>query len=117
MSDDPLKELLQKRDEHILRHEQSRSQEPFVAQTKRLQRLTEGVAFGLHSIWLRSTRCRSIYDEFLTFRFFDDLIQSVVAIWALAREGQLTSAKREMRYMLESCAKHVYSAGSQNMIF
>jgi hypothetical protein len=69
MSDDPLKDLLQKQNEHIARHEQLRLQEPFVAQTKRMQRLTEGVAFGLHSIWLMSTRCRSICDEFLTFRF------------------------------------------------
>jgi len=108
MSDDSLKEVLQKRDEHIARHEQMRSEEPFRAQTKRLQRLTGAVTFALQSSWWMTRRNSSIYDDFLTFRFFDDTIQSVVAIWSLAREGQLTPAKREMRYMLESCSKHVY---------
>ena len=84
------------------------TQDPFLSQTRHLQRLTEGLALGLHSIWLMTARCRSIFDEFLTFRFFDDTIQSIVAIWSLAKEGQLTPAKREMRYLLESCAKHVY---------
>ena len=108
MNDDPLNQIIDKRDEHIVGHEKLRAKEPFVSQTKRLLRLTDGLAFGLHSIWLMSRRCPSIYDEFLTFRFFDDTIQSVVAIWSMAKEGQLTPAKREMRYLLESCAKHVY---------
>jgi hypothetical protein len=108
MEHDPLNDLMKKRDELILRHEELRAQEPFLAQTRRLQRLTEGLAFALQAIWFMSTRNRHIYDEFLSFRFFDDMIQSAVAIWVLAREGQITCAKREMRYMLESCAKHVY---------
>lgn len=108
MNDHPLSQIRAKLDEHIAGHKELRAKEPFVSQSKRLLRLTEGLAFGLHSIWLISRRCPSIYDEFLTFRFFDDTIQSVVAIWSLAKEGQLTPAKREMRYLLESCAKHVY---------
>jgi hypothetical protein len=95
-------------DQVVAEHAELRASEPFVAQTKRLQRLTEGFALGVHSIWLMSTRQPSIYDEFLTFRFIDDALQSVVAVWALAREGQLTVAKREMRYLLESVSKHVY---------
>lgn len=108
MNDDPLHQAIAKRDEHIAGHKELRAKEPFLSQSKRLMRLTDGLAFGLHSIWLMSRRCPQIYDEFLTFRFFDDTIQSVVAIWSLSKEGQLTSAKREMRYLLESCAKHVY---------
>lgn len=108
MINDSLRQIVAKRDELIAGHEELRAKEPFASQSKRLLRLTEGVAFGLHSIWLMSRRCPSIYDEFLTFRFFDDIIQSVVAIWSLTKEGQLTPAKREMRYLLESCAKHVY---------
>lgn len=108
MSVDPLKEVLQKRDERIVRHEQLRSEEPFLAQTKRLQRLTGAVTYALQAIWWMTRRNPSIYDDFLTFRFFDDTLQSVVAILSLGREGQLTPAKREMRYLLESCSKHVY---------
>ena len=108
MSDDPLLHFIAKRDEHIARHEQLGAEEPYASQLMRLQRLTEGLTFGLGSIWLMSTRCRSIVDESLTFRFFDDTLQSAVAVWSLAKEGLLASAKREMRYMLESCAKHVY---------
>jgi hypothetical protein len=55
-----------------------------------------------------STRAPHIYDEFLTFRFVDDTLQSAVAVWLLAKEGQLTAAKREMRYMLETATKHAY---------
>ena len=84
MNDDPLGQIIARRDEHIARHEELREKQPVVSQSKRLLRLTEGLAFGLHSIWLISRRCPSIYDEFLTFRFFDDTIQSVVAIWSLA---------------------------------
>jgi hypothetical protein len=101
-------ELERKREELIVHHEKLRAEEPFVAQTKRLGRLTHGITFALQAIWFMSTRNRRVYDEFLSFRSFDDVLQSVVAIWVLAREGQLTCAKREMRYMLESCAKHVY---------
>lgn len=108
MNDDLLNQIIAKRDEHISGHEELRAKEAFVSQLKRLQRLTEGLVFGLQSIWLMSRRCPRIYDEFLTFRFFDDTVRSVVAIWSLAKEGQLTPAKREMRYLLESCAKHVY---------
>jgi len=108
MNNDPISQVIDKRNEHIAGHDELRAKEPFVSQTKRLQRLTDGVAFGLHAVWFMSRRCPSIYDEFLTFRFYDDTIQSIVAIWSLAKEGQLTPAKREMRYLLESCAKHVY---------
>jgi hypothetical protein len=105
--DDILRQLATKRAEVIAAHDELRSKYPFVSQSKRLNRLTAGLAFGLQSIWLMSRRA-GIYDDFLTFRFFDDTIQSGIAIWSLAKEGQISPAKREMRYLLESCAKHVY---------
>jgi len=108
MNYDPLSQIIAKRDEHIAGHEALRAKEPFVSQSKRLQRLTDGAVFGLQSIWRMSSRCQSICGELLTFRYFDDTIQSVVAIWSLSKEGLFTPAKREMRYLLESCAKHVY---------
>lgn len=100
--------MLAARSEAITRHEQLRNAEPFASQTKRLYRLTQGFAYALQAVWLTSTRCRNIFDEFLTIHFFDDTIQSSIAIMSLAKEGQLAAAKREMRYMLESCSKHVY---------
>lgn len=105
---DPIEELVAAREAQIARHNELRTQEPFASHTKRLNRLTMGFCFGLRALWLMSTRSQKIFDEFLTFRLLDDQLQSSIAIWSLAREGQLTPAKREMRYMLESCAKHVY---------
>jgi hypothetical protein len=55
-----------------------------------------------------SLRNQKLFDSFLTFQFFSDTIQSIISIWSLAKDGLLTPAKREMRYMLESCSKHVY---------
>lgn len=107
MDDEVVRQLSAKRDELIAAHNKLRATEPFVSQCKRLDRLTVGLAFGLNAIWMMSRRS-GIYDEFLTFRFFDDTIQSAVAVWSLGKEGQISPAKREMRYLLESCAKHVY---------
>ena len=107
MDDEILRQTAAKRDELIAVHNELRAKEPFVSQAKRLERLTLGLAFALRAIWLMSRRA-SIYHDFLTFRFFDDTIRSAVAIWSLGKEGQISPAKREMRYLLESCAKHVY---------
>lgn len=96
------------RDKRIADHTKLRASEAFVAQEKRLQRLTEGFALGVHSVWTMTTRAPHIFDEFLTFRFVAETLQSAVAIWSLARHGQITAAKREMRYALESSAKHAY---------
>ncbi|TCO82004.1 hypothetical protein EV699_10699 [Plasticicumulans lactativorans] len=108
MNNDPFESIRAAHEKVVANHAALRSSEPFVAQTKRLQRLTEGVTFGIHAMWMMSTRS-STYDEFLSFRFIDDTLQSVVAVWSLAREGQLTVAKRELRYLLESVSKHVYA--------
>lgn len=107
MDDKALHLLTNKRDELIAAHNELMAKEPFVSQSKRLERLTVGVIFALKAVWLMSRRT-SLYDKFLTFRFFDDTIQSVIAIWSLGKEGQLSPAKREMRYLLESSTKHVY---------
>jgi hypothetical protein len=108
MNNDPFESIRGAHAKVVADHAALRSSEPFVAQAKRLQRLTEGVAFGIRAMWMMSRRS-SIYDEFLSFRFIDDTLQSVVAVWSLAREGQLSGAKRELRYLLESVSKHVYA--------
>jgi hypothetical protein len=107
MNNDPFESIRATHEKVVADHVLHRSSEPLVAQTKRLTRLTEGIALGIHSIWMMSRRSPS-FDEFLAFRFIDDTLQSVVAVWSLAKEGQLTVAKRELRYVLESVAKHVY---------
>lgn len=104
----PIDELIAAREAERARHAELRRQEPFASHTKRLHRLTMGFCFAVHAAWLIATRSQTILDEFLTFRLVDDQLQCSVAILSLAQEGQLTAAKREMRYMLEACAKHVY---------
>ncbi len=108
MNDDRLGQKYEHRDLRFEEHARLRESDAFVAQTKRLERLTEGFAIGAHAMWKMSTRAPDIYDEFLSFRFIDDLLQSAVAIWSLAKDGQLTAGKREMRYMLETATKHAY---------
>lgn len=105
---DPIDQMLVGREAEIARHAELRRQEPFASHTKRLSRLTMGFYFAVNAMWLMSTRGRQIFDEFLTFRLADDQLQSSVAILSLAREGQLTAARRELRYMLEAGTKHVY---------
>ncbi len=108
MNNEPFESIRAAREKILTEHDALRSSESFISQTKRLQRLTEGVVFGIRAMWMMSRRS-SIYNEFLSFRFIDDTLQSVVAVWSLAKEGQLTVAKRELRYLLESVSKHVYA--------
>lgn len=108
MRDDLLQQFVTNQNSQIEKHARLRESEAFAAQAKRLQRLTEGFATAVHATWLMSRRAPNIYDDFLSFRFVDDLLQSAVAIWSLAKEGQLNAAKREMRYMLEASTKHAY---------
>jgi hypothetical protein len=108
MNNDPFESSTAAHEKVVANHAVLRASEPFVAQTKRLQRLTEGVVFGIHAMWMMSRRSNK-YDEFMSFRFIDDTLQSIVAVWSLANEGQLTVAKRELRYLLETASKHVYA--------
>jgi len=105
---DPLDEMLAAREAEIARHAGLRRQEPFASHTKRLSRLTMGFCFAMDAMWLTSARGREFFEEFLTFRLVDDQLQSSIAILSLAGEGQLTAARRELRYMVEACTKHVY---------
>lgn len=54
-----------------------------------------------------STRARSLYDEFLTIKASDDLIQSFIAILLLMDNGIHNIAKREIRYLLEMTLKYL----------
>jgi hypothetical protein len=55
---DPIDELVAAREASIARHNELRGQELLASQTKWLHRLTMGFCFGLHAMWLMSTRSR-----------------------------------------------------------
>jgi len=54
-----------------------------------------------------STRAKDIYDQFLTIKSSDDLIQSIVGLRDLLINGIHNMAKREVRYMLEMTVKYL----------
>lgn len=62
---------------------------------------------SIRLVSLYSTRGKEIYDEFLTIRAIDDLIQSVVAIHSLLVNGAHNIIRRELRYMLERSVKYL----------
>ncbi len=105
---DPSLALKEERARKIQAHDDLRNTPEFKAQQVRCVRLMEGAALGLHSTWLMASRCQSLIDDFLTFRFVDDTLQSIISIWALANEGLHNPARREMRYLLEAASKHLY---------
>ncbi|HEY0460632.1 MAG TPA: hypothetical protein VGC97_15955 [Pyrinomonadaceae bacterium] len=61
----------------------------------------------IRTISFYSTRARQIYDEQLTIRASDDLIQSSIGILFLVENGIHNIAKREIRYLLEMIVKYL----------
>lgn len=61
----------------------------------------------IREISFYSTRAKYIYDEQLTIRASDDLIQSSIGILFLVENGIHNIAKREIRYLLEMTAKYL----------
>lgn len=55
-----------------------------------------------------STRGGKIYDDFLSIRLIDDLLQSGIAIQYLTENGIHNSVRRELRYLIERVSKYVY---------
>lgn len=62
---------------------------------------------SIRHISLYSTRAKYIYDEFLTIRATDDILQSVLAIRDLLKDGIFNIAKREIRYLIEMVVKYL----------
>lgn len=58
-------------------------------------------------ISLYSTRAPDIYDNMLTIRVSDDLLQSIIALQNLVINGIHNMAKRETRYMIETVVKYL----------
>lgn len=69
--------------------------------------------FSLHAIdtirtmRLYSYRAGDIYEQFLSIKSSDDLLQSIVGIRELVVNGIHNMAKRELRYMLEMTTKYL----------
>lgn len=61
----------------------------------------------IRAISLYSTRARHIYDDALTVRVSDDLIQSAIGVQMLVENGVFNMAKREFRYLIETCVKYL----------
>jgi hypothetical protein len=62
---------------------------------------------AIRAISLYSTRAKDIYDEFLTIRSSDDIIQSAIGIRSLVVDGVHNMAKRELRYIIEMSVKYL----------
>lgn len=55
-----------------------------------------------------ATRSSQFVENSLSFAFTHDAFQSMAAVTYLASQGAYAPAKRELRYFLESAAKHTY---------
>lgn len=77
-------------------------------QERRLLRLQEGFSAGLAVVWLMASRSWDQVENSLSFAFIHDAFQTMGAVTFLASEGCYGPAKRELRYLLESTAKHAY---------
>lgn len=61
----------------------------------------------IRAVSFYSTRAKSIYDNILTIRSSDDLIQSIVGIRSLIVNGVHNMPKREIRYLIEMITKYL----------
>lgn len=74
---------------------------------KLIRDITNDFIYTLNSISLCSTRAGNIYDDFLTIKAIDDILQSVIAILSLVEHGIHNTIKRELRYLIEMMTKYV----------
>lgn len=74
---------------------------------KSIKDITNDFVYTLTSISLYSTRAGKIYDDFLTIKAIDDILQSVIAILSLIENGVHNTVKRELRYLIEMMTKYV----------
>jgi len=88
-------------------HEETRSSKRYQAAEAHLDRLVQDFAMGLRSSWLAFSRFPQS-DEWILQRSIDDLLESVVALRGVSREGTFNAARRELRSLLESTVKYVY---------
>jgi hypothetical protein len=88
-------------------HAAVRASAAYQAQLRELAGLTEGFLRGVHAAWVASKRDPAT-QEWLFWRFTDDLVASAVGISDLVREGVDRTARRELRFMLELVIRHLF---------
>jgi len=79
----------------------------FVSQQNYLARFTSDFILALRSVSIYSTRAKDMYDNFLTIRAIDDLLQSVVQIQFMIENGIHNPVRRELRYLIEMMTKYL----------
>lgn len=80
----------------------------YLAQERRLVAIQHGFSAALAVVWLMATRSKDFSENSLSFAFVHDAFQTMAAVTFLAAQGAYAPAKRELRYFLESAAKHTY---------
>jgi len=74
---------------------------------KLIKDITNDFVYTLNLISLYSTRAGKLYDDFLTIKAIDDILQSVIAILSLVENGIHNTVKRELRYLIEMMTKYI----------
>ena len=77
------------------------------SELKYLKSITFDFIHVLRYISIYSTRAGHIYDNFLTIRVIDELLESVIGIFTLVNGGTHNMVIREMRYLVELVTKYV----------
>lgn len=103
-----MEKLISAREARIAAHNELRKSPEWQSISRRLEAITIGFFVGLHSCWRMSTRWPSYYDNTLTFRFMDDLLESAITIRVAVANGALNPARRDLRFVLEPAINHSY---------
>lgn len=110
MSDeDPIDEFLapvvEARRAKIEEHKALRSSPGYVTAQRRTNKLVADFGLGLNAVSTMSTRHASFGEQRLSIRMHDILLESAIATMSNLREGLLSPARREMRFLLEASVK------------
>jgi len=92
------------REEAVKNQKKEMSSKEYLAAVKNLENITVDFILALRMAFLMSSRFEG-HANFLVFRYFDLLIEAVASVHFLIKEGMLNSAKRELRYILETSIK------------
>ncbi len=106
-SDDPFRALSEALEQRMIEWQSTAEDEQYVAQQMTLDRLTQDFILAIRSAAIAFTR-HPESNNWLLHRFVDDVLESSIAIFALARQGVFNVGRRELRYLLEAVVKHVF---------
>ncbi len=110
--EDHLKELRDRITAHFLEKTTSHQvnvidSQHYQQELKYIRDITFDFIDSLRAVSANSTRAGKLYNDFLTIRAIDDLIQSAIGIFAIVENGIHNTARRELRYMIEMMTKFV----------